>query len=102
MLRISVLLLALLFSLAPTLLLAQDNAPTIKDVLDTDQKTGQVIAEVLEDDTLQPGDTPLTTLLAIMENRANSVKDEPGREPEAFCHAHLSGRAGRKWPAGVL
>ncbi|MGB1466095.1 MAG: mechanosensitive ion channel family protein [Alcanivorax nanhaiticus] len=67
MLRISVLLLALLFSLAPTLLLAQDNAPTIKDVLDTDQKTGQVIAEVLEDDTLQPGDTPLTTLLAIME-----------------------------------
>ncbi|KGD65308.1 Small-conductance mechanosensitive channel [Alcanivorax nanhaiticus] len=67
MLRISALLLALLFSLAPSLLLAQDNAPTIKDVLDTDQKTGQVIAEVLEDDTLQPGDTPLTTLLAIME-----------------------------------
>ena len=67
MLRIPALLLALLCTLSPALVSAQDATPTIKDVLDADEKTGQVIAEALADDTLTPGETPLTTLLAIMD-----------------------------------
>ncbi|MGB2247984.1 MAG: mechanosensitive ion channel family protein [Alcanivorax sediminis] len=67
MLRLPALLLALLCSLIPMLASAQGGTPTIKDVLETDQKAGEVIAQVQEDDRLRPGDTPLTTLLAIME-----------------------------------
>ena len=53
--------------LLPALSLAQDASPTFKDVLDSGEKSEAVIAEALENDNLQPGDTPLSTILAIME-----------------------------------
>ncbi|MEE2870226.1 MAG: hypothetical protein VYE17_06835 [Pseudomonadota bacterium] len=56
-----------LLLLLPALSLAQDAPPTFKDVLDTGEKSEAVIAEALENESLQPGETPLSTLLAIMD-----------------------------------
>ena len=45
----------------------QDATPTFKDVLDSGEKSQAVIDEAREDDSLRPGDTPLSTLLAIID-----------------------------------
>ena len=45
---------------------ADDSSLTIKDVIDTGEKAEAVIADSLQDDSIRPGDTPLSTMLAIM------------------------------------
>ena len=46
---------------------ADDSSLTIKDVIDTGEKAEAVIADSLQDDSIRPGDTPLSTMLAIMD-----------------------------------
>ena len=60
---------------------ADDSSLTIKDVIDTGEKAEAVIADSLQDDSIRPGDTPLSTMLAIMDafeilNRIDSEEEE--------------------------
>ena len=65
--RIAPLILATLSLLLATAGYPEEPAITIKDVLDTGEKTQAVKDQVQSDDTLQPGDTPLSTILALMD-----------------------------------
>ncbi len=56
---------------------ADDSSLTIKDVIDTGEKAEAVIADSLQDDSIRPGDTPLSTMLAIM----NAARTETGTPP---------------------
>ncbi|MCK0155513.1 mechanosensitive ion channel family protein [Alcanivorax sp. S6407] len=60
-------LLLCLFFFLSALTHAREATPTFKDVLDSGEKAEAVIAEAQEDDSLQPGDTPLSTMLAIID-----------------------------------
>ncbi|MZR62299.1 mechanosensitive ion channel family protein [Alcanivorax sp. DP30] len=60
-------LLALAGLLFTATTLAEEPAITVKDVLDTGEKTEAVREQVLNDESLQPGDTPLSTMLAIVD-----------------------------------
>jgi len=61
-----IVLILVLFT-CPTFVFAQDAAPTIKDVMDADEKTDAVIADSRADEDIRPGDTPLSTVLAIVD-----------------------------------
>lgn len=65
--RICTLILATLSLLLATTGYAEEPAITIKDVIDTGEKTQAVKEQAQNDDSLQPGDTPLSTVLALME-----------------------------------
>ena len=57
---------------------ADDSSLTIKDVIDTGEKAEAVIADSLQDDSIRPGDTPLSTMLAIMDAAQDRNWDAAG------------------------
>lgn len=63
LIRLALFVLSLLFT---TAFAAAQEPPTIRDVLEADSRSEEVLSQVNEDSsTLQPGETPLSTVLAI-------------------------------------
>ena len=65
--RIAPLALAFIGLFLITLGHASEPAITFKDVIDTGEKAQEVKEQAQNDDSLQPGDTPLSTMLALMD-----------------------------------
>lgn len=77
MTRVAVFILALLCA-SVSWAAETDAAPTLKDVLDSDEKTEELIADSQADKETEPGETPLSTILAILQAKESNDWDAAG------------------------